>query len=767
MIVMSVDPVGHTVSMVSIPRDMVDVPLPDGRTYRGKINSLASYARHHPRQFPGYDGTGSDVLMDALGALLKIELDYYATVNLGGFVNVIDTLGGIDVNVERSFCDPTYTEYGYNNGFSINKGRRHLNGYQALAYARVRHPAGESDFTRAARQQEVLSGVRDRIVGGKFLNDPLGLVRASARRSRRTCRASDLPEFVDLAVEIDRKSTYRTVIKYPLVRGAYDERGSIQVPNVKEIRKLSKRLFTTAGETPDKEFKVGGGTKAGRGSTAGIGSCAGAAKPKPRSTPKPTPKPTQKPTPKPTPTDPPPTPDPTPTDPPPPPDPTPTDPPPTPADADKPTSRTAEGPRRTGWYVRVTDIRSRYRHREPRRTRPARCVIHARDHQRPARRRPNARSRLIAAAVVASLLAAFAVTAPASALPTCRIGDDADQAPQVHGLAPLAARHALQAPEHVRAVRADEHELRRTDQRLLRPHDHRRGPQGDGVRGAFGRRPARRAVGLPELLEPEGHVRLLGSRRRLRDRDQGECPRGAQRAPARNHARLPELQRVGALELQRLGYDQGGCLAEGQRLEVRLHHVVSEGQVRRDVLRVRTVALPLRGSGHGREGPREQAHAARVPVEAADRATADAHADAHEPNSAAFANTAAYPEPTPTPTPTPDPTPTPTPDPAPAEAGARRAGACSGPARGAISGASRSCQQRSGLVLGEADRARPGSKAFLTTEFQSGTSDPRRCRETAVIGPLALADDEHDSYLAGTASCHAGGHRRSSGRRDA
>ena len=288
MIVMSVDPVGHTVSMVSIPRDMVDVPLPDGRKYRGKINSLASYARHNPRQFPGYDGTGSDVLMDALGALLKIELDYYATVNLGGFVDVIDTLGGIDVNVERSFCDPTYTEYGYNNGFSINKGRRHLNGYQALAYARVRHPAGESDFTRAARQQEVLSGVRDRIVGGKFLNDPIGLVRALGKTVSTNVPRKRLPEFVDLAVKIDRKSTYRTVIKYPLVRGASDERGSIQVPNVKEIRKLAKRLFTSGGETPDKDFKVGGGTKTGRATTSGIGSCAGAAKPQPRSTPKPT-----------------------------------------------------------------------------------------------------------------------------------------------------------------------------------------------------------------------------------------------------------------------------------------------------------------------------------------------------------------------------------------------------------------------------------------------------------------------------------------------
>src|SRR6185503_21275181 len=149
-----------------------------------------------------------------------------------------------------------------------------------------------------------------------------------------------LPEFVDLAVEIDRKSTYRTVIKYPLVRGAYDARGSIQVPNLKEIRKLSKLLFTSGGEMPAKKFKVGGGTKTGRGTTSGIGSCAGATTPKPRSAPKPTPKPTQKPTPKPTPkatpTDPPP--DPTPTDP--PPDPTPPDPPPdptpTPADTPKP-----------------------------------------------------------------------------------------------------------------------------------------------------------------------------------------------------------------------------------------------------------------------------------------------------------------------------------------------------------------------------------------------------------------------------------------------
>ncbi len=86
MIVVSMDPATETVSMVSVPRDMVDVPLADGRTFRGKINGLVSYVRLHPKQFPQNDGTGFDVLTGALGKLLGIKVDYYAAVTLQGFV---------------------------------------------------------------------------------------------------------------------------------------------------------------------------------------------------------------------------------------------------------------------------------------------------------------------------------------------------------------------------------------------------------------------------------------------------------------------------------------------------------------------------------------------------------------------------------------------------------------------------------------------------------------------------------------------------------
>jgi LCP family protein required for cell wall assembly len=303
MIVASLDPVTETVSMVSVPRDMVDVPLPDGRKFRGKINGLVSYARHHPNQFPNSDGTGFDVLRGALGKLLGLDIKYHAAVNLGGFIQVVNKLRGIDVNVARSFCDPTYHEYGYSRGFSIRKGKHHLNGQQALAYARVRKAAGESDFTRAARQQEVLSGIRDRIVKGGFIDDPVGLLRALSKTITTNVPRKILPDLADTMAKVGRQDTYRTVITSPLIASGRDARGSIQIPNLKRILALSAAIFPPTGTLPTKKYRV---PKAGGGAatTSGVAGCKPAATPRPtpRPTPKPTPKPTAKPTTAPTPT---------------------------------------------------------------------------------------------------------------------------------------------------------------------------------------------------------------------------------------------------------------------------------------------------------------------------------------------------------------------------------------------------------------------------------------------------------------------------------
>ena len=149
------------------------------------------------------------------------------------------------------FCDPHYSEYGYEHGFSITAGRHHLNGNQALAYARVRKPAGESDFTRAARQQEVVSGIRDAIVQGGFINDPVGLHQGDRRdgRDERAAQGAAGPGRGGQPAS-GATQTYRAVITHPLVRGAYDERGSIQVPDIPDIRALAASALPTERDAP-------------------------------------------------------------------------------------------------------------------------------------------------------------------------------------------------------------------------------------------------------------------------------------------------------------------------------------------------------------------------------------------------------------------------------------------------------------------------------------------------------------------------------------
>ena len=327
MIVASLDRVAGTVSMLSFPRDLVDAPLPGGGHFSGKLNSLLAYARHHPGAFPGSSGDGHDVLLAAMSEMTGLEIDYYAQVNLGGFVTVIDSLGGVEVNVAHAFCDPTYDEYGFTRGFAITAGRHKLTGNQALAYARIRHANGESDLTRQARQQEVLSGIRDRVVKGGFLRDPVGFLKAMSKTVETNLPRKLVATLVEYARKIDRGDTYRAVVAgNGMLRSGYDARGYILIGDFDKIRVRADDLFTPPGQLPRKAF-LAPKPAASRSSGSGVSACAPAAtpKPKPRPTPKPTPKATPKPTPKPKPTaKPTPTAEPTPTEPTPEPTPTPT-----------------------------------------------------------------------------------------------------------------------------------------------------------------------------------------------------------------------------------------------------------------------------------------------------------------------------------------------------------------------------------------------------------------------------------------------------------
>jgi LCP family protein required for cell wall assembly len=297
MIVASLDPVAGTVSMVSVPRDLVDAPLPKGGTFDAKINGLVSWVRWHPDQFPGYNGHGQAVLAYSLGKMLGVHIDYYAQVDLGGFVQAVNAVDGVDVNVDHAICDARYDEYGFN-GYAIGAGRHHMNGNAALAYARIRKSVGESDFTRAARQQQVVVALKDRVVQGGFLDDPIGLLNAIGTTVQTNIPPAVVRELAPLAGRIGSKDIFKTVIDHPLVRSGFDARGSIQLPDFDKITALGAALFSTVGTRPPDRYVSKAPSAAARGPAQAVPSCSAPAKPRP--TPKPTTKPIPSATPLPT-----------------------------------------------------------------------------------------------------------------------------------------------------------------------------------------------------------------------------------------------------------------------------------------------------------------------------------------------------------------------------------------------------------------------------------------------------------------------------------
>ena len=249
MMVVSLDPVGKTVSMLSVPRDLINVPLGNGDVYGPKLNSLMSYADRNPDEFPA---GGVATLQRALGALLEIDIQYYARMEFPGFIDMVDAVGGVDVLVDEGFDDPTYDGYELGSrGWSIEAGRHHLDGRNALAYARARKASGESDFTRAARQQQILVALRNAVTrDGSLLWKLPDLLDAVGKTVRTDVPVELLPQLAAVVDEVDNAAITRAVIRHPLVRSEQTRYGSSLDPDVEAIREVAAKLFSEPGVKP-------------------------------------------------------------------------------------------------------------------------------------------------------------------------------------------------------------------------------------------------------------------------------------------------------------------------------------------------------------------------------------------------------------------------------------------------------------------------------------------------------------------------------------
>ena len=244
MMLLTIDPVNGTAGMLSIPRDLW-VNIPGGFGY-GRINT--AYQLGEGNRLPG---GGPQLAMDTVEELLGVPVDYYAQIDFSAFVRFIDEIGGVKIDVpEKIVVDPL----GDNNSKTLKPGRQVLPGELALAYARARKTEG-GDFDRAQRQQQVIIGIRDRILSLNILPSLVAksgvLYQELSSGIHTNLNLEEVIKLAWLAMQIPEEKITKGVISPPEQVNLYKttEGDDVLKPITEKIRLLRDEIFTESGPT--------------------------------------------------------------------------------------------------------------------------------------------------------------------------------------------------------------------------------------------------------------------------------------------------------------------------------------------------------------------------------------------------------------------------------------------------------------------------------------------------------------------------------------
>jgi LCP family protein required for cell wall assembly len=187
LLVVSLDTQSGQISMISVPRDTSDYPLYFGGSGGMKINALQTYIRNHWLLSPDPPMT---TLTKEIGYLIGIPVNYYAQINMDGFVQLINLVGGVDVVNPAAFYDSLQQ-------IAYPAGPLHLEAAQALLYVRSRY--GDNDYKRASRQQVVLEAIVKKLASPSMalqLQQVLGLAGNAIQTNFPLDTVKDYTSFV-------------------------------------------------------------------------------------------------------------------------------------------------------------------------------------------------------------------------------------------------------------------------------------------------------------------------------------------------------------------------------------------------------------------------------------------------------------------------------------------------------------------------------------------------------------------------------------------
>ena len=253
LIVVSIDPLTKQVAMFSLPRDTVDVPIPPGparsvfgSSYSGKVNGYWAAVRKRSDFYPGKGNLpGYNGLKSILGGLYGLDIKYFVEVNFDGFKKIVDVMGGVTVNVQVPVSDDRFPSVeGRLRRIYIPSGIQHMNGTEALRYARSRH--GSNDFDRGARQQRVLLSLREQADPQELIPRIPELIDALKSAVSTDIPTNQLAPLLGLASQVDTKNIRSYVFAPPFYASdtCNDPRGCVVLPRISRIKAAVKSAFT-------------------------------------------------------------------------------------------------------------------------------------------------------------------------------------------------------------------------------------------------------------------------------------------------------------------------------------------------------------------------------------------------------------------------------------------------------------------------------------------------------------------------------------------
>ena len=192
IMVISLDQKTGDVAMLSLPRDL---KASSTCTATGKINEI-----YWCNNMDGNnEQSGAEALSNEVGKILDLDFQYYAHLNWGSLIQIVNTLGGIEVTLDEDISDYGWTGAVFKAGETYT-----IDGDQALGLARARHGTASGDFTRGASQQKILIGIKDKVLEKQLsLTDIISLASTLGDNLRTNFSIDEMKSLAHLTYDFD------------------------------------------------------------------------------------------------------------------------------------------------------------------------------------------------------------------------------------------------------------------------------------------------------------------------------------------------------------------------------------------------------------------------------------------------------------------------------------------------------------------------------------------------------------------------------------